>query len=222
MPDCVLAANACVAACTLLVLGVALTCCVRWPFGFGGSDFSVTGERSSCYGGAFFLLRESVLPVTGECSSCYGRAFFLLREADFSVGRIDFSTSRKCFSAFAQVHLSPFTSVFMYSCRCFSVFSQVFFCILAGGFMYSHKCFYVFLQLVSCAPTSASRSLHEQLACMQAGLLPRPTLPCCGAVWWNCQVLKKRYRNLYVRNSIPLIERFPYRLHDATTCVLLL
>lgn len=152
IPDCVLAANACVAACTLLVLGVALTCCVRWPFWFGGSDLSVTGERSSCY----------------------GRAFFLLREADFSVGRIDFSTSRKCFSAFAQVHLSPLTSVFMYSCRWFSVFSQVFFC----------------------APISASRSLHEQLACMQAGLLPRPTLPCCGAVWWNCQVLKKRYRNL--------------------------
>ena len=124
--------------------------------------------------GVICLLRESVLPVTGERSSCYGRAFFLLREADFSVGRIDFSTSRKCFSAFAQVHLSPLTSVFMYSCRWFSVFSQVFFC----------------------APTSASRSLHEQLACMQAGLLPRPTLPCCGAVWWNCQVLKKRYRNL--------------------------
>lgn len=200
MPDCTLAANACVAACTLLVLCVALTCCVRWSFGFGGSDLSVTGERSSCY----------------------GRQTFLLREADFSVGRTDFSTSRKCFSAFAQVHLSSLTSVFVYSCRCFSVFSQVFFCILAGGFMYSHKCFYVFLQLVSCAPTSASRSLHEQLACMQAGLLPRPTLPCCGAVWWNCQVLKKRYRNLYVRNSIPLIERFPYRLHDATTCVLLL
>lgn len=152
IPDCVLAANARTAACTLLVLCVALTCCVRWPFGFGGSDLSVTGERFSCYGGAFFLLRE----------------------ADFSVGRIDFSTSRKCFSAFAQVHLSPLTSVFMYSCRWFSVFSQVFFC----------------------APTSASRSLHEQLACMQAGLLPRPTLPCCGAVWWNCQVLKKRYRNL--------------------------
>lgn len=178
MPDCTLAANACAAACTLLVLGVALTCCVRWPFGFGGSDLSVTGER-------FF---------------CYGRAFFMLREADFSVGRIDFSTSRKCFSAFAQVHLSPLTSVL---------------CILAGGFMYSHRCFYVFLQVFyvfsqvfSCAPTSASRSLHEQLACMQAGLLPRPTLPCCGTVWWNCQVLKKRYRNLYVRISIPLIERF--------------
>lgn len=152
IPDCVLAANARAAICTLLVLGVAFTCCVRCPFWFGGSDLSVTGERSSCY----------------------GRAFFLLREADFSVGRIDFSTSRKCFSAFAQVHLSPLTSVFMYSCRWFSVFSQVFFC----------------------APTSASRSLHEQLACMQAGLLPRPTLPCCGAVWWNCQVLKKRYRNL--------------------------
>ena len=175
MPDCALAANACAAACTLLVLGVALTCCVRWPFGFGGSDLSVTGERFSCY----------------------GRAFFLLREADFSVGRIDFSISRKCFSAFAQVHLSPLTSVFVYSC----------------------KCFYVFLQVFFCAPTSASRSLHEQLACMQAGLLPRPTLPCCGTVWWSCQVLKKRYRNLYVRISIPLIERSPYRLHDATTCV---
>lgn len=146
MPDCALAANACTAVCTLLVLGVAFTCCVRWPFGFGGSDLSVTGERSSCY----------------------GRAFFLLREADFSVGRIDFSTSRKYFSAFAQVHLSPLTSVFLYSCRWFSVFSQV---------------FYVFSQVFFCAPTSASRSLHEQLACMQAGLLPRPTLPCCGAVW---------------------------------------
>lgn len=154
MPDCALAANACVAVCTLLVLGVAFTCCVRWPFWFGGSDLSVMGERSSCYGRAFFLLRESAF-------SCYGRAFFLLREADFSVGRIDFSTSRKCFPAFAQVHLSPLTSVFMYS----------------------HRCFSVFLQLVSCAPTSASRSLHEQLACMQAGLLPRPTLPCCGTVW---------------------------------------
>ena len=146
-----------------------------------------------CYGRAFFLLRGSVSLVTGERSSCYGRASFLLREADFSVGRIDFSTSRKCFSAFAQVHLSPLTSVL---------------CILAGGFMYFHRCFYVFLQVVFCAPTSASRSLHEQLACMQAGLLPRPTLPCCGTMWWNCQVLKKRYRNLYVRNSIPLIERF--------------
>lgn len=102
MPDYSLAANACAAVCTLLVLGVALTCCVRWPFGFGGSDLSVTGERFSCY----------------------GRAFFLLREADFSVGRIDFSTSRKCFSAFAQVHLSPLTSVFMYSCRWFSVLLQ--------------------------------------------------------------------------------------------------
>mgnify|MGYP001270132651 CR=1 FL=1 len=159
MPDCTLAANACAAVCTLLVLGVAFMCCVRWPFWFGGSDLSVTGERSSCY----------------------GRAFFLLREADFSVGRIDFSTSRKCFSAFAQVHLSSLTSVL---------------CILAGVFMYSHRCFYVFLQVFFCAPTSASRSLHEQLACMQAGLLPRPTLPCCGTVWWNCQVPKKRYRNL--------------------------
>lgn len=102
IPDCVLAANARVAVCTLLVLGVAFMCCVRWPFCFGGSDLSVTGERSSCY----------------------GRAFFLLREADFSVGRIDFSTSRKCFSAFAQVHLSPLTSVFMYSCRWFSVLLQ--------------------------------------------------------------------------------------------------
>ena len=102
MPDCAMAANACAAACTLLVLGVALTCCVRWPFWFGGSDLSVTGER-------FF---------------CYGRAFFLLREADISVGRIDFSTSRKCFSAFAQVHLSPLTSVFVYSCRCFFVLLQ--------------------------------------------------------------------------------------------------
>ncbi len=153
MPDCALAANACAAVCTLLVLGVAFTCCVRCPFGFGGSDLSVTGERSSCY----------------------GRAFFLLREADFSVGRTDFSTSRKCFSAFAQVHLSPLTSVFLYSCRWFYVFSQVF-------YVFS-QVFYVFLQVFFCAPTSASHSLHEQLACMQAGLLPRPTLPCCGAVW---------------------------------------
>lgn len=181
IPDCALAANARAAACTLLVLGVAFTCCVRWPFGFGGSDLSVMGERFSSYGGAFFFLRGSVLLVTGERSSCYGRAFFLLREADFSVGRIDFSTSRKCFSAFAQVHLSPLTSVFVYSCRWLSVFSQV---------------FYVFSQVFFCAPTSASRSLHEQLACMQAGLLPRPTLPCCGTVWWSCQVQKKRYRNL--------------------------
>lgn len=89
--------------------------------------------------GVVCLLRESVFPVTGERSFCYGRAFFLLREADFSVGRIDFSTSRKCFSAFAQVHLSSLTSVFVYSCRCFSVFSQVFFCILAGGFLCSYK-----------------------------------------------------------------------------------
>ena len=58
MPDCALAANACAAACTLLVLGVALTCCVRWPFGFGGSNLSVTGERSSCYGRQTFLLDE--------------------------------------------------------------------------------------------------------------------------------------------------------------------
>ena len=85
------------------------------------------------------LLRESVLPVTGERSSCYGGAFFMLREADFSVGRIDFSTSRKCFSAFAQVHLSPLTSVFMYSCRWFYVFSQVFLGILAGVFLFSYK-----------------------------------------------------------------------------------
>lgn len=64
MPDCAMAANACAAVCTLLVLGVAFTCCVRWPFGSGGSDLSVTGERFPCYGGAFFLLRESVLLVT--------------------------------------------------------------------------------------------------------------------------------------------------------------
>ena len=139
MPDCALAANARAAACTLLVLGVAFTCCVRWPFWFGGSDLSVMGERSSSYGGAFFLLRESVLLLTGERFSCYGRAFFLLREADFSVGRTDFSTSRKCFSAFAQVHLSSLTSVFMYSCRWLSVLSQVFFCILAVGFLCSYK-----------------------------------------------------------------------------------
>lgn len=74
--------------------------------------------------GVVCLLRESVFPVTGERSFCYGRAFFLLREADFSVGRIDFSTSRKCFSAFAQAHLSPLTSVFVYSCRCFFVLLQ--------------------------------------------------------------------------------------------------
>ena len=58
MPNYALAANACVAACTLLVLGVAFMCCVRWPFGFGGSDLSVTGERSSCYGRQTFLLDE--------------------------------------------------------------------------------------------------------------------------------------------------------------------
>lgn len=146
IPDCALAANARAAACTLLVLGVAFTCCVRWPFWFGGSDFSVTGERFSCYGGASFLLRESVLFVTGKRFFCYGRAFFLLREADFSVGRIDFSTSRKCFSAFAQVHLSPLTSVlcilavgFLYSCSWLSVFLQLFFCILAGVFLCSYK-----------------------------------------------------------------------------------
>lgn len=124
MSNCVLAANARAAVCTLLVLGVALTCCVRWPFWFGGSDLSVTGERFSCYGGAFFLLRE----------------------ADFSVGRIDFSTSRKCFSAFAQVHLSPLTSVFVYSHRCFSVFLQVVLCILTSVFMYSCSWFPVLLQ----------------------------------------------------------------------------
>lgn len=124
IPDCALAANACVAVCTLLVLCVALTCCVRWSFGFGGSDLSVTGERSSCY----------------------GRQTFLLREADFSVGRTDFSTSRKCFSAFAQVHLSSLTSVFVYSCRCFSVFLQVVLCILTSVFMYSCSWFPVLLQ----------------------------------------------------------------------------
>lgn len=117
MPDCVLPANACTAVCILLVLGVAFMCCVRWPFGFGGSDLSVTGERSSCY----------------------GRAFFLLREVDISVGRIDFSTSRKCFSAFAQVHLSPLTSVFMYSHRCFMYSHRCFLCILAVGFLCSYK-----------------------------------------------------------------------------------
>lgn len=119
MSDYSLAANARAAACTLLVLGVALTCCVRWPFWSGGSDLSVMGERFSCYGGAFFLLRE----------------------ADISVGRIDFSTSRKCFSAFAQVHLSPLTSVFLYFCRWFMYSHRC--------FMYSHRCFYVFLQVFS-------------------------------------------------------------------------
>lgn len=89
MPDCALAANACAAACTLLVLGVAFTCCVRWPFGSGGSDLSVMGERSSCYGGAFFLLRESVFPVTGG-------AFFMLRESVLLVtgGRLFCWTNR--------------------------------------------------------------------------------------------------------------------------------
>ena len=57
-PNYVLVVNACAAVCTLLVLGVALTCCVRWPFWFGGSDLSVTGERSSCYGRQTFLLDE--------------------------------------------------------------------------------------------------------------------------------------------------------------------
>lgn len=148
MPDCTLAANACVAACTLLVLGVALTCCVRWPFWFGGSDLSVTGERFSCY----------------------GRAFFLLREADFSVGRIDFSTSRKCFSAFAQVHLSPLTSVFLYSCRWFSVFSQVFYvfsqvflCILAGVFLCSYKRITFFAWAVGVYASRASPPPHPAL-----------------------------------------------------------
>lgn len=174
MPDCALAANACTAVCTLLVLGVAFTCCVRWPFGFGGSDLSVTGERSSCY----------------------GRAFFLLREADFSVGRIDFSTSRKCFSAFAQVHLSPLTSVFLYSCRWFSVFSQVFYvfsqvflCILTSVFMYSCSWFPVLLQAHHVLCMSSWR------VCKQ-GFSPAPpcpvVAPCGDAV--RCQ--KKRYRNL--------------------------
>ncbi|WP_444383796.1 hypothetical protein, partial [Prevotellamassilia timonensis] len=58
MPDYTLAANACAAVCTLLVLGVALTCCVRWPFGFGGSDLSVTGERFPVMGERFHLLVE--------------------------------------------------------------------------------------------------------------------------------------------------------------------
>ena len=137
------------------------------PFWFGGSDLSVMGERSSCYGRAFLMLRESVLLVTGERSSCYGRAFFLLREADFSVGRIDFSTSRKCFSAFAQVHLSPLTSVFMYSCRWFSVLLQ------------AHH--------VLC--------MSSWRVCKQ-GFSPAPpcpvVAPCGDAV--RCQ--KKRYRNL--------------------------
>ena len=117
IPDCALAANACAAACTLLVLGVAFTCCVSWPFGFGGSDLSVTGERFSCYGGASFLLRG----------------------ADFSVGRIDFSTSRKCFFSFCA-------SAFKSSHRCFYVFLQVALCILTGVFMYSCRCFSVLLQ----------------------------------------------------------------------------
>ena len=157
MPDYSLAANACVAACTLLVLCVALTCCVRWPFWFGGSDLSVTGERFFCYGRAFFLLRE-------ERFSCYGRAFFLLREADFSVGRIDFSTSRKCFSAFAQVHLSPLTSVL---------------CILAGGFMYSCSWLSVLLQAHHVLCMSSWR------VCKQ-GFSPAPpspvVAPCGGTV----------------------------------------
>ena len=124
-----------------LVLGVALTCCVRCPFWFGGSDLSVTGERFSCY----------------------GRAFFLLREADFSVGRIDFSTSRKCFSAFAQVHLSPLTSVFMYSCRWFYVFSQVFLCILAVCFLCSYKRITFFAWAVGVYASRASPPPHPAL-----------------------------------------------------------
>ena len=159
IPDCVLAANACVAACTLLVLGVALTCCVRWPFWFGGSDLSVTGERFSCY----------------------GRAFFLLREADFSVGRIDFSTSRKCFSAFAQVHLSPFTSVFMYSCRWFSVFLP--------GFMYSHRCFYVFYRCFSVLLQAHHVLCMSSWRVCKQGFSPAPpcpvVAPCGDAV--RCQ-----------------------------------
>lgn len=160
MPDCALAANACAAVCTLLVLGVAFMCCVRWPFCFGGSDLSVTGERFSCY----------------------WRAFFLLREADFSVGRIDFSTSRKCFSAFAQVHLSSLTSVFMYSCRWFSVFPQVLLCILTGVFMYSCRCFSVLLQAHHVLCMSSWR------VCKQ-GFSPAPpcsvVAPCGGTV--SCQ-----------------------------------
>ena len=146
-----------------LMLGVAFTCCVRWPFWSGGSDLSVTGERFSCYGRAFFLLRGSVFPVTGERSSCYGRAFFLLREADISVGRIDFSTSRKCFSAFAQVHLSPLTCVFMYSCGCFYVFLQVFLCILAGGFLCSYKRITFFAWAVGVYASRASPPPHPAL-----------------------------------------------------------
>ena len=133
-PDCVLAANARAAACTLLVLGVALTCCVRCPFG-----------------------------VRWEWFVCYGRAFFLLREADFSVGRIDFSTSRKCFSAFAQVHLSPLTSVFMYSCRWFYVFSQVFLGILAGVFLCSYKRITFFAWVVGVYASRASPPPHPAL-----------------------------------------------------------
>ena len=63
MPDCALAANACAAACTLLVLGVALTCCVRWPF---------------CYESVKFLLREGVYLVTGGRHFCRTNRFFYL------------------------------------------------------------------------------------------------------------------------------------------------
>ena len=121
----------------------------------------VTGERSSSYGGAFFLLQE-------ERFSCYGRAFFLLREADFSVGRIDFSTSRKCFSAFAQVHLSPLTSVFMYSCRWFYVFSQV---------------FYVFLQVFSVLLQAHHVLCMSSWRVCKQGFSPAPPCPAvapCG------------------------------------------
>ena len=148
IPDCVLAANARAAVCTLW--------CWVWLLrvAWGGLLGSV---------GVICLLRESVFLVTGERFSCYGRAFFLLREADFSVGRIDFSTSRKCFSAFAQVHLSPLTSVFMYSCRWFYVFSQVFLCILAGGFLCSYKRITFFAWAVGVYASRASPPPHPAL-----------------------------------------------------------
>ena len=58
MPDCALAANACVAVCTLLVLGVAFTCYVGWLFLLQEREFPITGGHFSCYGRQTFLSDE--------------------------------------------------------------------------------------------------------------------------------------------------------------------
>ena len=138
-------------------------CCCLHTFGVGCGFYVLREVAFLGSVGVICLLRESVLLVTGERPSCYGGAFFLLREADFSVGRIDFSTSRKCFSAFAQVHLSPLTGVFMYSCRWFYVFSQVFLCILAGGFLCSYKRITFFAWAVAVYASRASPPPHPAL-----------------------------------------------------------